>query len=222
MNVIMIIKKVMLIVIICVVGMLKISDKQPENKNINQLENLKPGYKILCQSKSEFGDNNYRYIGVIFENDDERVLYFLKEYKDGTYKILVKNKDAIFKKDEGGVFGDPFENMLLKEDNLIISLYGGSNWRWQYVFTFKINDESIVLQKCRYAFKSLEDCEIGSDEIIKDGGVIKYYYPAEGILESVKMNQDILEKKEDKLEKKEIELKEYDIYSVSDILVNQL
>lgn len=30
----------------------------------------------------------------------------MKEYKNGTYKILAKNKNAVFKKDEGGVFGD--------------------------------------------------------------------------------------------------------------------
>lgn len=72
------------VVIICIVAifiLLKINCKQteiPQNslaekENKNQIELLEPGYKILCQYKTEFADENYRYIGTIFENDDERI-----------------------------------------------------------------------------------------------------------------------------------------------------
>lgn len=85
------------VVIICIVAifiLLKINCKQteiPQNslaekENKNQIELLEPGYKILCQYKTEFADENYRYIGTIFENDDERILYMIKEYKNGTYR----------------------------------------------------------------------------------------------------------------------------------------
>lgn len=90
---------------------------------------------------------------------------------------------------------------------MIISFYGGSNWRWQFIFSFKINDESIILQKCRYAFKCLKDSDIENDKMIEDGGEIIYYYPKKGILKSMKMNKATIGKKVNKLEKKEIELK---------------
>lgn len=200
----------------------EIDNSSPERKlagneelqlNLNALE---PNYKMLFQTESEFVNDDYRYRCVIFENEDERILYVIKEYKNGTYNLLVRNNNAILKNEEGGIWGDPFDIVSISKTEMKIVFYGGSSWRWQYSFLFKINGDKITLYKCRYAFKHRDDYEISNDKIAKnfDSGIIKYYFPKRGILKLKEMDNGKIKTKEYLLKQIDISLTEFSIYDL--------
>jgi ribosomal protein L33 len=35
------------------------------------------------------------------------------------------------------VFGDPYDNLVIKDNYFSVEHYGGSNWRWTRIMTFK-------------------------------------------------------------------------------------
>jgi hypothetical protein len=40
----------------------------------------------------------------------------------------------------GGVFGDPYEGLAIKNGYFSVEHYGGSSWRWTRIITFKYHD----------------------------------------------------------------------------------
>ncbi len=47
--------------------------------------------------------------------------------------------------DEGGVWGDPFESLTIHRGSVLISEYGGSNWRWYNKYRFRYQDDDWYL-----------------------------------------------------------------------------
>jgi hypothetical protein len=66
--------------------------------------------------------------------------------KDGSLKEVIQSETAIMLANEGGVFGDPFNGLEIKNGILSLSFYGGSNWRWYstYQFRFQNNDFYLI------------------------------------------------------------------------------
>jgi hypothetical protein len=66
--------------------------------------------------------------------------------KDKSYTLSTKAEKAILRADEGGLWGDPFEKISIDRGSILISFYGGSNWRWfsSYRFRFQDNDWYLI------------------------------------------------------------------------------
>ena len=63
------------------------------------------------------------------------------QQEKGDYTLAVRNDEAVFRNNEGGVFGDPHEPVEVSEGSFTVSAYGGSNWRWAYDYTFVYSEE---------------------------------------------------------------------------------
>lgn len=116
------------------------------------------GWHILEKVKDEpikvEGDlNNDRILDIaaIIEkttNDKEappRLLLIAFGNKDHTYTISIIADKVVLKADEGGVWGDPFESLAIDRGSVVVSDYGGSNWRWYNKYRFRYQDHDWFL-----------------------------------------------------------------------------
>jgi hypothetical protein len=71
------------------------------------------------------------------EHPEKRPLLILLGQADNTYKLVARNDNAVYCIDCGGMMGDPFMNVAIKNGYFSIEHYGGSAWRWERIITFK-------------------------------------------------------------------------------------
>lgn len=64
------------------------------------------------------------------EYEDERKVYLFLRQTDGSLRPLTP-VDTL-EPHSGGVYGDPYEGILITDGKLMVKVYGGSNWRWGY------------------------------------------------------------------------------------------
>lgn len=64
---------------------------------------------------------------------------------DNTYTLSVIGENAILGADEGGVWGDPFDSIVIDRGSIVINFYGGSNWRWYQHYRFRYQDNGWFL-----------------------------------------------------------------------------
>lgn len=62
--------------------------------------------------------------------DDEREIYLFIKQLDGSLHPLTSI--ATLGPCSGGVYGDPYEGMLISGGRLVVKVYGGSSWRWGF------------------------------------------------------------------------------------------
>lgn len=62
--------------------------------------------------------------------DDRRKAYPFIAQPGGGYKLV--DPFRIYGPDSGGMYGDPYQGMLISDGRLVIQVYGGSSWRWGY------------------------------------------------------------------------------------------
>ncbi|CAN7743605.1 hypothetical protein LJR153_006493 [Paenibacillus sp. LjRoot153] len=75
----------------------------------------------------------------------ERALLIAFGNKDGTYTRSIMADKAILKADEGGIWGDPLADIHIDRGSLVVSFYGGSNFRWYGNYRFRFQDEDWYL-----------------------------------------------------------------------------
>lgn len=74
-----------------------------------------------------------------------RALMILLGNKDKSYSLSVIAEKAILLSDEGGVWGDPFENIKIDNGSIVLSFYGGSNDRWYSIYRFRFQNNGWYL-----------------------------------------------------------------------------
>ncbi|MCV9931582.1 hypothetical protein OIU80_04755 [Flavobacterium sp. LS1R47] len=89
---------------------------------------------LVLRKTSEESTSNYA------ENKpDKRPMLLLIGQKDGTYKLAYKNNNAIYCIDCGGLFGDPFTGITIKNGYFSIEHGVSGGHHWEHVITFKYN-----------------------------------------------------------------------------------
>lgn len=71
------------------------------------------------------------------EQAPPRALLIAIGMSDKTYTTSIIADNAILKRDEGGVWGDPFERITIDEGSMVLNFYGGSNDRWYARYRFR-------------------------------------------------------------------------------------
>lgn len=74
-----------------------------------------------------------------------RSLMILLGNKNKSYSLSVTAQKAVLLSNEGGVFGDPFENITIDRGSVLLSFYGGSNYRWFNSYRFRFQDNGWYL-----------------------------------------------------------------------------
>ncbi|OAB38361.1 hypothetical protein [Paenibacillus glacialis] len=141
----------------------KNNEKPEEQRNVSAtgIETIIPsGWKILEKVKGEpekaEGDLNkdgiHDIAAVIEKTTTEpeeapsRALLIAFGSMDKTYSLSIIADRVILKADEGGVWGDPFDGLSIDRGSVLVSEYGGSNWRWynKYRFRYQNNDWYLI------------------------------------------------------------------------------
>ncbi|MDD2476635.1 MAG: hypothetical protein PHI32_12075 [Dysgonamonadaceae bacterium] len=111
-----------------------------ENKANDIIKNPKlpliSGYSLISVATGCLNADNRSDLALVVEHTPgdvlgTRTLYVLLQNSDGTYKVSLKNSNVISGNEEGGVWGDPFKDIVIKDGILNVDEYGGSNFRWQ-------------------------------------------------------------------------------------------
>ncbi|WP_339222776.1 hypothetical protein [Paenibacillus sp. FSL H8-0332] len=124
--------------------------------NINAL--IPAGWHILepvlgekAIAKGDLNKDGISDLATVIEKDtvkDEaspRSLLIAFGGKNNTYTLSIIAKNVILRADEGGVWGDPFESITINRGSVLVSDYGGSNWRWYNKYRFRYQDQDWFL-----------------------------------------------------------------------------
>lgn len=109
--------------------------------------------------------------------------------KDGEWELWQSSTQALYESREGGMMGDPFEQMEIKNGALLISQSGGSSWKWGHTDKYRFQNDAFYLigytsiagKPCEYwkevdfnlltgkmiVKKEYEDCEQSEQAIYK-------------------------------------------------------
>lgn len=97
---------------------------------------------------------------------------------NGNYQLKAANDSAIYCKTCGGMMGDPFTGFTIKNGYFSIENFGGSNWRWQRIITFKYSakQDKWFLHKDSYESFHTSDVEKTTLTIstVKDFGIVPF------------------------------------------------
>ncbi len=157
-------------------------------KSVQQL--IPTGYSVLNFTKGNLNldkiddaililnKNNERELSDRNGSQINRPLYILIGDKNGTYHKIAENNNSVLGVNDGGVFGDPFDGVTIKNGYFSVEHYGGSSWRWTHIITFKYNAK----KKSWFLHKDGGDSFHASDPekvetqvaTVKDFGVVKF------------------------------------------------
>jgi hypothetical protein len=110
-----------------------------------QLRSLIPkDFTILDSASGDINKDGKKDLVVILKNNSEEVngdttrpLLLLLGSEKEEYKLAERNDSIVLCKSCGGVFGDPYVGITVKNNFFSIEHYGGSSWRWTRIITFK-------------------------------------------------------------------------------------
>jgi hypothetical protein len=109
-------------------------------------------YVIVLASKIEEDETNV-------ENECNRPILILQGRAQG-FLLSSYTRQGVLCKRCGGAFGDPYEQMSLKNNVLEIDHYAGSNWRWGIHTTFRFQKNQWQLIGYSYiSYFSAGECE---------------------------------------------------------------
>ncbi|UOQ52709.1 hypothetical protein [Hymenobacter cellulosivorans] len=81
--------------------------------------------RLLAADSSMMGD------------ETARPLLLLLGSASGRYTLAARNDQVVLCTGCGGMMGDPFQGITIKNGYFSLEYYGGSAWRWTHVTTFK-------------------------------------------------------------------------------------
>ncbi len=109
------------------------------------------GFKLLKEIKGDVTKDGKDDLIKIFEmpakNEDKEIrrLYLFRNIEDSNSDCIVENDNAVWTSEDGGMMGDPLDDIYIKNGSLFFSYYGGSAWRWSVRFQFLMRDGILSL-----------------------------------------------------------------------------
>ncbi|MCM3270947.1 TolB family protein [Paenibacillus elgii] len=116
----------------------------PAGKALSLLSN---GQKAI--TRGDLNKDGIDDLAIIVEDPKdsmtERDLILFFGNAAGAYEQSIYAKEAIMCKDCGGVFGEPLEELSIKNNTLLFTFHGGSSDRWYSKYRFQYRDRDWVL-----------------------------------------------------------------------------
>lgn len=112
----------------------------------------------------------------IIDNPVKRIMVLLLGKKNNTYEKAGQNENAIYCYDCGGMMGDPYQEIIIKDGLFNIEHFGGSSWRWARTSTFKyINNDWYLIEDALVNSHASEPENIETKiRTVKDLGEVKF------------------------------------------------
>lgn len=117
------------------------------------------GWTVLFEAKGDLnGDKDADHVAVVEapqgETTPENSCDGADDYSDAaTRRLIIAFDDGgggqaisadeprvVLRRDQGGVFGDPLEDLAIENGAVVIRHYGGSRWRWGNTLRFRYDD----------------------------------------------------------------------------------
>ncbi|MFD2287015.1 hypothetical protein GJU39_10220 [Pedobacter petrophilus] len=73
----------------------------------------------------------------VIDHPEKRPLLIFLGQADKSYKLAAKSNNSVYCVDCGGMMGDPFTGITIKNGYFSVEHYGGSAQRWTRIVTFK-------------------------------------------------------------------------------------
>lgn len=181
------------------------TDKLTTSDNPLQKEVLKQNIDNLSNELLEFVPKNYSVLGsesgdlnldgindyiLVLKKDDEEILsnvvdnperrplLILLRNKNNKLQLVKRNDNTVYCVDCGGMMGDPFTGITIKNGYFSVEHYGGSAWRWTKIITYKYSkqeNEWFLYKDSSEGFHASESEKVGSKiRTTKDFGKIKF------------------------------------------------
>jgi hypothetical protein len=104
---------------------------------INQ---TRPNYVLRDSILGDLNTDSVLDLILLFDNttpSGSRPLLIYVGQTNNTFKLKARNDSVVLCSDCGGVFGDPYTAIVIKNGYFTVEHYGGSAWRWTSYTTFK-------------------------------------------------------------------------------------
>lgn len=147
------------------------------NKTGKKPEHFIPkGWEIIGQAKGDVNkDGLDDFVLVIKDieedmNDDKeypRLLLVLFSTKEKSFVLYISTANAVLCKKCGGVSGDPFQSLAIKNGEISVEHYGGSAERWGISAFFKWDGKDLMLLREIRSSSNSNDPENSYQEKIK-------------------------------------------------------
>ena len=103
------------------------------------------GWELIDSVELDYNEDGVTdYVGVQEASDGEwaglRILFGVVSEGAGQYRLDFQDENLIRTREEGGVFGDPYEPLTAKGTSFTTHAYGGSAWKWSEAYTYTYRD----------------------------------------------------------------------------------
>lgn len=108
------------------------------------------GFNELRRTQGDLNNDGLDELVVIAEDENagewgfERDL-FVYTKENNQWLLWDRFNGPILSSEEGGVFGDPFESISVERNCIVISHFGGSNWKWAYTHRYRFQNDDWYL-----------------------------------------------------------------------------
>ncbi|MDE7477402.1 MAG: hypothetical protein K2M91_05555 [Lachnospiraceae bacterium] len=145
-----------------------ISERTPQLPNTGRkLDDFVPeGWSILDSVELDFNEDGIMdYVGVLETFSAEyqnypRILFGIASDGMDEYRLDFQDINLIRTRDEGGVFGDPYEPLTVDGLSFTTHAYGGSAWRWSEdnTYTYQENIWRLTSSEDSYGYYEYTTC----------------------------------------------------------------
>lgn len=125
------------------------------------IDSIPSGYSILDTLSGDLNKDSYRDMLVVLKKNGEdslseypdapakRPLLIFTGKEDNSFQWQDRNDQVVLCADAGGMMGDPYMGLVIKNGFFSIEHYGGSRTRWTQTITFKyaLTDSTWLLHK---------------------------------------------------------------------------
>ncbi len=91
---------------------------------------------ILVLKKNEEGS-----LANVVHDTEKRPLLILIRDSNNKLQLVKRNDNTVYCIDCGGIMGDPFMGIKIKNGYFSVEHYGGSAWRWTRIITYKYSKQ---------------------------------------------------------------------------------
>lgn len=142
------------------------SESKAQSRPLQQF--ISKGFTLLDSASGDINKDGKTDLLVILKNDLEetsmdttRPLLVLFGEDNGLYSLAAQSDSVVLCRGCGGVFGDPYAGLTVKNNFFSIEHYGGSNWRWTRIITFRydVKTKKIFLHRDAGESFHIEDPE---------------------------------------------------------------
>lgn len=132
------------------------------------------GYDTLATASGDLNKDGQPDLAIILRHQQEtaeadtmpdpeqlpaRILVILHRENNGYTRAACSGK-AVLCQYCGGVFGDPFQGLSIEKGVLVLSHYGGSNWRWGYIHKFRLQPKGYqLIGETRVSYWNVDHCD---------------------------------------------------------------